>query len=93
MSPERRPLSAEVLERIASDFPPELRAEVSAEVLAFDLENPQLRTHGDDVDSQVDIIRLGILRLSQGRLDHVRHYVRIADEDWRDILSWAPPYG
>ncbi len=34
-------------------------------------------------------IQLAILKLSKGDLEKLRHYVEVAELDYRDVLAWA----
>jgi hypothetical protein len=34
-------------------------------------------------------VQLATLKLSEGRLDRLRHYVEAAIQDYRDVLAWA----
>ena len=73
-------LSAEVERVVAQEFAPE---ELS---LARDL----LARYGVAArDREVDRVRRALLSLSQGRLDHLGHYLAIAQHDYRDVLYWA----
>lgn len=38
-------------------------------------------------------VQLAILKLSEGKIDKLRHYVDVAKKDFRDVLSWSglPP--
>lgn len=38
---------------------------------------------------EVDRVLRGVLKLSAGELDRVRHYIERAKQDYRDILFWA----
>lgn len=41
----------------------------------------------------VERVQMGILKLSEGDLAKLRHYVEEAQKDFRDILYWAEYYG
>ena len=34
-------------------------------------------------------VQLAILKLSDGDMDQLRHYVEVAKQDYRDVLAWA----
>ena len=34
-------------------------------------------------------VRLGLLKLSGGKLEQLRHYLAAAQGDYRDVLAWA----
>jgi hypothetical protein len=38
-------------------------------------------------------VQLAILKLSEGKIDKLRHYLDVAKKDFRDVLSWSglPP--
>ncbi|HEV2126816.1 MAG TPA: hypothetical protein VGW38_29015 [Chloroflexota bacterium] len=38
-------------------------------------------------------VQLAVLALSDGDPQKLRHYIRVAEADWRDVLYWAeyPP--
>ena len=73
-------LSAEVERVVAREFAPEEQS------LARDL----LARYGVAAhDREVDRVRGALLSLSQGRLDHLGHYLAIAQHDYRDVLYWA----
>ena len=40
-------------------------------------------------DSEPARVRLAMLKLSEGRLDRLEHFVAIACQDYRDVLAWA----
>jgi hypothetical protein len=42
-----------------------------------------------DDDSEPARVRLAVLKLSEGRLDLLEHYVMAASRDYRDVLAWA----
>jgi hypothetical protein len=64
---------ARVLQR---DFPLEVRAEI-AELLD---------SYGD---SEAIRVKLAILKLADGDVSKVRHYVSVATRDYRDVHAWA----
>ncbi len=37
-------------------------------------------------------VRLCILTLAEGRIDKIRHFLDVAEKDYRDILYWADPH-
>ena len=41
----------------------------------------------------VERVHMGMLKLSEGDLSKLRHYVGQAQQDFRDILYWAEYYG
>ena len=41
----------------------------------------------------VERVQMGILKLSEGDISKLRHYVEEARKDFRDILYWAEYYG
>lgn len=40
-------------------------------------------------DREVDRVRRGILKLSEGKIELLAHYSECALQDYRDILYWA----
>ena len=73
-------LSAEVERAVAREFAP------GEQPVARDL----LARYGVAAhEREVDRVRRALLSLSQGRLDHLGHYLAIAQHDYRDILYWA----
>ena len=38
-------------------------------------------------------VQLAIVKLSEGKIDKLRHYLDVAKKDFRDVLSWSglPP--
>ncbi|MCP4404748.1 MAG: hypothetical protein GY801_46545 [bacterium] len=73
-------ITQEIREKIEQDFPPgkQLKAE---RILLHYLK--------EDLCPDIDMVRLGILKLAQGKLWLLAHYVRAARYDYRDILYWA----
>ena len=49
---------------------------------------------GEGVDeSGRSRVQLAVLKLSEGRIDKLQHYVEQARMDFRDVLYWAEYYG
>jgi hypothetical protein len=69
-----------VLTKIAHTFP----NHAPAEILAI-LDRYGTKPHHPERDR----VHLAILMLSEGKLDKLDHYVNVADQDYRDVLSWA----
>jgi hypothetical protein len=40
-------------------------------------------------EREVDRVRRALLSLSHGRVDHLGHYLAVAQHDYRDVLYWA----
>ena len=66
-------------DRIAKEFPPGEHAAVTELLSSYDGAESG-RVHWD------------ILELSKGELEKVRHFVKAAQIDYRDILYWAEYY-
>ncbi len=73
------PLSEAVQAQVASKFPAVAREEVLEALGSYGLE-----AH----EPEVDRVRLAILELAGGESASVLHLVRVANEDFRDVLSW-----
>jgi hypothetical protein len=73
-------LSAEVERAVAREFAP------GEQPVARDL----LARYGVAAhDREVDRVRRALLSLSHGRVDHLGHYLAVAQHDYRDVLYWA----
>jgi hypothetical protein len=66
-------------DRIATEFPAAEQASVAELLLSYAGPEPA-RVVWD------------ILHLSKGRLEDVRHYLKAAQTDYRDVLYWAEYY-
>ncbi len=75
-----------------SDMPDELRNMIREMFIDTDIDEvvaflPK-RSEFSTVDGYERIVR-AILLLSQGNLEKLKYYSKVADEDWRDLLYWA----
>ena len=43
----------------------------------------------DNSDSAQNRVRMAALRLAEGNIERLRHFVECANEDYRDVLAWA----
>ena len=66
-------------ERIAKDFPAAERVSVAELLLSY-------------AGPEAGRVAWDILHLSRGKLEDVRHYVKAAQTDYRDVLYWAEYY-
>ncbi len=49
-----------------------------------------LEAYGNETwQREPERVRLGLLKLSGGSLEQLRHYLAAAQEDYRDVLAWA----
>jgi hypothetical protein len=69
----------QVLDRVAEQFPPELRAMVLATLDQYPGDTPAGRAR----------VQLAILKAAAGDLEKVRTYTAHANVDFRDVLYWA----
>jgi hypothetical protein len=77
MEPEPRQV---VLAKVAEVFP----QEDPAAVLAL------LDTYGvEPYERERERVQLAVLKLSEGRLERLEEFVRVAKRDYRDALAWA----
>lgn len=73
-------LSANVTQKIQTDFPQAEWENVAKILMDYAHENERERVH------------LDILELAQGKLQQVQHFVNAANQDYRDILYWGEYY-
>jgi hypothetical protein len=38
-------------------------------------------------------LQMCVLMLAEGRIENIKHYVKCAETDYRDVLYWADPHG
>ena len=67
---------ADVDRVIRRDFGITMFDRVTAELAEFGSENPSR-------------VRLAILKLAAGDIEALHKYVKVANEDWRDVIAWA----
>jgi hypothetical protein len=68
--------SSDLSRVVERDFPIEVRAEVASLLDAYR-------------DNEAVRVKLAILKLADGDVSKVRHYVGAATQDYRDVLAWA----
>ena len=68
-----------ILERVNREFQDSDRATVTQLLESY-------------VGPESDRVRWDILELSAGKLEKVRHYIKAAQSDYRDVLYWAEYY-
>ena len=71
-----KPTRDHVLTKIAHTFPNHDPAQILALLDNYD-------------EPEHESVQLAILKLSKGNLDTLRWDVKVAKEDYRDVLSWA----
>ncbi len=76
MSFRREPYPDDVRNRVAHDYPPELRAAV------FDTIS---RTAPYIDEEMVPWVQLAALRLAGGKHELIRQWIELANSDWRDL--------
>ena len=67
------------LARIEKEFPEPERADVAALLQSY-------------IGREAERVVWDILELSKGSCEKVRHFIKTAQEDYRDILYWAEYY-
>jgi hypothetical protein len=81
------PLSLETFRRLERVFPPQLRADA-----ALLLEGEcgwNLPFCENDTPTSLERIRFAALKLSNGKIGGLREAIRLAQNDWRDLLVAA----
>ena len=73
----REPIEAQVRERVRRDFG-EARVEEIMALLSQCQHSPP--------DENSNFIQMAILRLVDGRQDHLQQWIDLANVDWRDVL-------
>lgn len=77
-------ISAETEKRIDLLFPPAVREQVRSLLIEKCGENLPFAKGKEE--GFYDRIRFAVLKLSDGDLEKLRRAVRLANEDWRDLL-------
>ncbi len=74
------PTHAHLLRILARDYPAKAHAQILDWLDEFGVE---------DWHREHERVRLAILKLGEGELDTLRHYLEVAKRDHRDVLAWA----